>query len=257
MLRAIAQARRRPRSRGRIRWLRELKSAVRFRRSYHHVQRSGEHFERLHFEREHFSVHDDVHRFPEIEFDPRQPRGGKPADGGYASRQTSSGRFRTRPPRPMGPQCTYSIEPLSIEACGAIIILPPVYLLLLNATNRQRRSSRSPSARKGNGRRRSRARETSTPDQIAELSQEFQAAIGQRGDVRRETHVQRVDVKKRLARMVQANDVARAPAAGKNGLDGIVRAAVGEVAKEGIARSQREKTQRGAPLRQRLRGIGR
>ena len=33
----------------------------------------------------------------------------------------------------MGPQCTYSIVPLSIEAWGAIIILPPVYLLLLKA----------------------------------------------------------------------------------------------------------------------------
>ena len=73
------------------------------------------------------------------------------------------GRFRTRPRRPIGPQCTYSIAPLSMAACGAIIILPPVYLLLLKATNRQRRSSRSPSARKGNGRRRSRASETSTP----------------------------------------------------------------------------------------------
>src|SRR5208283_3170372 len=58
------------------------------------------------------------------------------------------------------PQRTYSISPSSVRASGAIIIVPPVNLLLLKVKNRQRRRSNSSCSftRTGNGRRFSRAK---------------------------------------------------------------------------------------------------
>ncbi len=146
--------------------------------------------------------------------------------------------------------------PLSIEACGAIIILPPVYLLLLKATNRQRRSSRSPSARK---RKRAAAQPRQGNEhahQIAELAQKFQMAIRQCRHVRRKTHVQRIDVIKRSARVVQSNNVAGTRAAVQNSFDaefGEIGPALGKVAQERIARSQRKKSEGGAPIGGRIR----
>src|SRR6202043_3649775 len=70
-----------------------------------------------------------------------------------------------------------------------------------------------------------------------------------RGDVGGESHVQRVDVKERATCVVQTNDVARTPPPGEDRLDGIVRAAFGEVAEERIAGSEGKKPQRGAPFR--------
>src|SRR5579864_2059312 len=69
------------------------------------------------------------------------------------------GRFRIKPILPIGPQRTYSTRPSSTFAFGAIIMVPPVNLLLLNVTKRQRRSSNCscPSTLVGKGRRLNRA----------------------------------------------------------------------------------------------------
>src|SRR5438270_7758329 len=60
----------------------------------------------------------------------------------------------------MGPHRTYSTRPSFVSALGAIIIVPPVNLLLLKVRNKQRRRSNSvsPFTRTGNARRLKRAR---------------------------------------------------------------------------------------------------
>jgi len=105
----------------------------------------------------------------------RQLVGGLEAESAEARREAcgclmcepsnNAEKLRANCKRPTGPQRTYSIRPSLVDACGAIIILPPVNLLLLKLKNRQRRRSisASPSARKGNARRRCRARHSSTP----------------------------------------------------------------------------------------------
>ena len=77
-------------------------------------------------------------------------------------------------------------------------------------------------------------------------------AVGQRGDVRGETHVQRIDVKNRAARVVQADDVAGTRAAFEDGIDAEfreIRPVSNEVAKKRIAGPEGEKSQGGAALR--------
>ena len=49
------------------------------------------------------------------------------------------GKLRSSPTRPIGPHRTYSIKPSSISALGAIIMVPPVNLLLLKVRKRQGR----------------------------------------------------------------------------------------------------------------------
>src|SRR3974390_257521 len=75
------------------------------------------------------------------------------------------GSIRINPSRPIGPQRTYSINPSLGSAFGAINIVPPVNLLLLNVKNRQRRSSHSLSSSQRilNGRRFNCATFTNTP----------------------------------------------------------------------------------------------
>src|ERR1700723_3545218 len=54
------------------------------------------------------------------------------------------GSVQISPARPIGPQRTYSIEPSPGSAFGAIIIFPPVNLLLLKVKNRLRLRFHSP-----------------------------------------------------------------------------------------------------------------
>jgi len=63
------------------------------------------------------------------------------------------GQVPDQPSLPIGPHRTYSISPSSVTASGAIIIVPPVNLLLLNVKNNERRRSNSlrSSNRTGNG----------------------------------------------------------------------------------------------------------
>ena len=225
VLRAIAQARRKSPLAGSLSLAgAELTLAVRFRRSYHHVQRAGQHLQRSTSRVKYFAIHDHIHGFP----NPNSIR--------FAVRREA------RRCRMCEPSTTFCMIPHQADrarwvpnahiqlcrcrstACGAIIILPPVYLLLLKATNRHRRVvalAIGPQGKRAAAQARERNQHT---HQITELSQKFQVAIGQRGDVRCEPHVQRIDVKKRLAaRVVQANHVTGTPAAVENCFDGEFR----------------------------------
>src|SRR4029077_16346767 len=75
------------------------------------------------------------------------------------------GKFHSKRSRPIGPQRTYSIQPSVGSALGAIIIFPPVNLLLLKLRNNARRRSHSgaPSRRCGNARCSRRASRVNTP----------------------------------------------------------------------------------------------
>src|SRR5882672_11693377 len=75
------------------------------------------------------------------------------------------GNVRSSPSRPIGPQRTNSMRPSVGSASGAISIVPPVYLLLLNVRKRERRSSHSASSsqRKAKDRRRNCTTRTKTP----------------------------------------------------------------------------------------------
>ena len=96
----------------------------------------------------------------------------------------------------MGPQRTYSIRPLSDAAFGAIIIFPPVNLLLLNVRKRQRSLSNSTSAstRRGKARRRKTHQAAEHRENVAGFAEPLETAIGERGNVRRESHAQQIDV---------------------------------------------------------------
>ena len=100
------------------------------------------------------AIDHDVDRRIEIEF--HRCAGGAAASAMLDVRAVEeSGNSRSRSRRPMGAQRTYSIRPSLGSAFGAIIILPPVNLLLLKVRKRQRRRSQfvSPSARNGKARR--------------------------------------------------------------------------------------------------------
>src|SRR6267154_1786449 len=75
------------------------------------------------------------------------------------------GNVRSSPSRPIGPQRTNSISPSLGSASGAINIVPPVYLLLLNVRKSERPSSHSASSsqRSAMDRRRSCTTRTNTP----------------------------------------------------------------------------------------------
>src|SRR4029077_14516218 len=88
--------------------------------------------------------------------------------------------------------------------------------------------------------------------QIAGFAQKFQPAVGQCRDVRRESHVQRINVKYGAGRVVQANDIAGTRAVFENRLDAKfreVRSVFNEVSKKRIAGSERKKAQGSAALR--------
>ena len=88
------------------------------------------------------------------------PLCARPADDQCAYHRIVSAGFVSAPGARSRPQRTYSIRPLFTSALGAIIIVPPVNLLLLKVRNKQRRRSNSVSAstRTGNGRLCNRAR---------------------------------------------------------------------------------------------------
>ena len=80
------------------------------------------------------------------------------------------------------------------DAFGAIIILPPVNLLLLKVRKRQRRRSNSVSSSARSGKRAAvEPRQANQhAENISQLTQALEAAIGGDGDVRREAHAQQI-----------------------------------------------------------------
>ena len=123
------------------------------------VERSGKHIQFLAMQREHFPIDHDVDGSIQLELD--APHGFALGQRMFDMRPViKPGRLRISPTRPIGPQRTYSTKPSSISALGAIIIVPPVNLLLLKVRNRQGRLSKSfaSSTRTGKGRRLNRAR---------------------------------------------------------------------------------------------------
>ena len=101
--------------------------------SYHHIERAGQHVERFCFNCEDFAIDNYVDGVLQIKLDPRRgaPRSHRMANVRAVKRV---GKFRNQSQAANRPPVNVFDLPLSIAACGAIIILPPVNLLLLKAT---------------------------------------------------------------------------------------------------------------------------
>ena len=173
-----------------------------------------------------FAIDHHIHRSIEIEFDVGDGLCIPPADAGYACRHKVPADCGLSPSRPIGPQRTYSIRPSLISALGAIIIVPPVNLLLLKVRNRQRRCGRipfAPSTRTGKGRRLKRARVRKIEPEVAQFSPCAEAASAQRGHIRRETHAEQIDVMNDAVAMTQAHHVAGPAAFGEQSIRSRIR----------------------------------
>ena len=87
-------------------------------------------------------------------------------------------------------------------------------------------------------------------ENISEFSEALEAAIGYGRDVSREAHAQQIGEVEFAGCVGEAQDVAGAAPPGENRLNGVLGAAVAEIAQERVAGAQRQKTESGPPTRQ-------
>src|SRR6266581_1922909 len=132
--------------------------------------------------------------------------------------------------RPIGPQRTISMNPSDGSACGAINIVPPVYLLLLKLRNRQRRSSQSGSSAQRNGAPAQLHQPQENSQQVAELAERLEAAIRERGHIRRKAEAQQIERIELAGGVFQPEQVAGASATFEKRMQGGVRPVLSEIA---------------------------
>ena len=144
------------------------------------------------------------------------------------------GKSQSKPSRPMGPQRTYSIWPSEGSASGAIIIFPPVNLLLLKVRNKAGARSHSGASSnlwgKARWRRPSEAGENGK--NVAKLAPALESAIGEFADVGGKSEAEQIEVIKLAVGVAQANDVALATGAILQSFDSVLDAARSEIAQE-------------------------
>src|SRR6266852_1307430 len=146
----------------------------------------------------------------------------------------------------MGPQRTNSISPSVGSASGAISIVPPVYLLLLNVRKRERPSSHSASLSQ---RRRPPAQlrhAHENAEQISEIAKRFEHAIGQRGNIGGKTDAHKIEGVDFAGGVRQPQKVDGASAAIEQRLHRSRGSVLCKIAQEGIAGAQRQESQRNA-----------
>ena len=137
--------------------------------------------------------------------------------------------------------------------------MPPVNLLLLNVTKRQRRSSNwiASSTRVGKGPAVESSERQENRCEISEFPPCAEATEPQRGHIGRETHAQQIDVVDHTVAMSHSHDVTGPATVREKRLDRIFESAVAEFAEKRISGSEREEIRGSAARRREPAEIGR